>query len=143
MASGRPDYRHGQDLEAQAIDRISTITKSPTGTDAVFKSHIATNATGVLHSVTTGKTLFLTAATLAVSSLDVSGIAYLAVRDDNDDIQYYLLRQNLRATTDNSANAAYSVVMFPPIEIAADWDIIVLSPHDDISASASISGWEE
>lgn len=155
MPTGRPDYRQGIDIEAQdlseiainliaqSLDRISTITKNPSGTTVVFKSEIIAGATLVMHTVTAGKTLFLTSASLALGSLLTSDVCYLAVRNAIDVLQFDILRHRVKATADNSANVANSMALIPPLEIAAGWDVVVYSPDVDIAAAATFSGWEE
>lgn len=131
------------DLVAQALDRISTISRAPTGTTPVFKSALRINGTTILHTVTAGKTLFLTGATLGLSSLDVAEAGYLAVRNVANAIQYYIFRAGLEASENNSANLAFSLPAVPPIEIAAGWDIVVYSPSAGFASAGAISGWEE
>lgn len=131
------------DLVAQALDRISTISRAPTGTTPVFKSALRINGTTVIHTVTAGKTLFLTGASLGLSSLDVAEAGYMAVRNVGDTIQYYIFRAGLEASENNSANLAFSLPAVPPIEIAAGWDIVVYSPSPGFASAGAISGWEE
>lgn len=143
MAQGSEDYNQGINIKEQSIDRISTITKAPSGTTAVYKSGIIAGDAIILHTITAGKTLYLTSTALAIGALDTSGNSYVAVRNTSDIIQYYLIRHNTKATTGNSGNVAFSIQLSPPLNVPEGWDIIIYSPDINISAAATISGWEE
>lgn len=129
-------------LNTQGLDRISTISKAPTGTTPVFSSNDANTATAILHTVTAGKTLMLTGATMGASCLGANNYAYLAVRNAADAIQFYIFRHKIRSEVE-ATNISFSLAPVPAYPIAAGWDIVVHSPEAGITSSASISGWEE
>jgi len=143
MGSGRPDYRHGHDLEAQSVDRISTITKAPTGTTKIFKSARIENGTTLLRQVPAGKTLYLTAVTMGSFSIDTAGESKVTVRDDLNADQYNILWAFPKAATGSPANITSSITITPPLEIPEGWDVVVVSDDANVTTTVSMSGWEE
>ena len=59
--------------------------------EQVAKYNSATNATVILHTVTTGKTLFLTAVSFQASTTTAGKFGALFVRDTSDAEKYCLL----------------------------------------------------
>ncbi|HDZ62616.1 MAG TPA: hypothetical protein ENH40_05680 [Nitrospirae bacterium] len=143
MAKGRADYTQAVDVADQTVDRISTITKAPSGTTQVFKNGIAAGGTSLLHTVATGKSLYMTGLFIAINSLDTSSPVNISVQDENDIWQYYLFKTTPRATLDNSANMALSIDIIPPQEITEGWDIKIYTGNAGVLLSVSLSGWEE
>jgi len=136
------------DLKTQTLDRVSTITKAPTGTTPVFKSGVAAGVITVLHTVTTGKTFYLTYANLATCVYDTAFWAYLAARDTADIIRFYIARMRVRGGSDEygyprPVNLSIPVNLSPPYPIPEGWDITLYSQSSKLDAAAVISGWEE
>lgn len=114
------------------------VGKIPDGGTQVRKSDVADNVTKVLHTVTAGKTLYLSFFTLrAVRNVDNYG--YLAVRNTSDVIAYYIACvDSYTSTPGNSITGT----LLPPLEITAGWDIILHSPAVGMIINGFIHGYE-
>lgn len=155
-------------LNAQGLPRVVTYAKPPPDVTSVFKTGTAENATQVIHTVPAGKTLYVTAIGLMVSSMESAGWAYLAARDEADVIQYYWGRTYIRSYTyceswdggcdetdvgigcwggygcaGGPGNVAMALPLLPPFPVAEGWDIIIHSGQVRLITSGSINGWEE
>lgn len=99
----------------------------------------ANNNTVILHTVSAGKTFFLTACSLRGNYV-VSGWGALSVFDDVAALKYRILGvTNYVNTTPQSV----SLSLFYPIEIPGNWSIRVRSSAASYTVDAFISGWEE
>lgn len=143
MTSGNEDYTTSTDIACQSLDRISTVSKSPSGTDPIFKTGSAQGDVDLMHTITDGKTFYLTNIALANSTKDTSAHCHIAVRDENDITQYILMDLTAAGEVGNGASVSMSMPIIPPFEIQAGWDIFLESFNANILASALISGWEE
>lgn len=97
-----------------------------------------TNSTSILHTVTTGKTFFLSHWSFSAYAT-AAGNAKLEFRNDVDITQYLIEKVDFNAAfyawTSSSPKC--------PLEIPADWDIVVVSANAFTFANAFIHGWEE
>jgi len=105
----------------------------------VAKSASAINATVIIHTVTAGKTLFLCSASLSLQS-GVGG-GNIFVRNGADVWQFALLAAQIFTAAATSQGS--SITFWPPLEIAAGWDLCTISGAAACSASGFIFGWEE
>jgi len=105
----------------------------------VTKRNAAVNATQIVHTVTTNKTLFLCFASFHYDDTAVNGYGTMLVRDASDVVQYYIFDLNMRAVGQIMNSGSFN----PPIEIPAGWDICVTSSLATGTASGFIFGWEE
>ncbi len=99
-----------------------------------YKSVNATEA--IIHTVTTGKTLFITSASL-VCQHTANDEAFIRIRDGSDvEVTRILYAFAYAGATGHLSNS------FPmPISVAADYDITVNMVSG--GAYATIQGWEE
>ncbi len=125
-------------IPSQGADPIP-VGKIPDGGTQVLKSNVAENSTAILYTVTTGKTLYLSTATLSVAfSPDVTGTSALFLRDQNDANAVIIF-----SVTHVSINGfAVGQSFFPPLEIPALWDICVSSGIAGLYAYGFIHGYE-
>ena len=123
---------------AANIDPIP-VGKIPNGATQVAKYKSASNGTEIVHTVTEGKTLY-------ISHIDFSGvndaaatmITYLFMRNDLDVDQYYLFSVAIRA----GETICQSGGFLPPIEVPEDWDICIISLDASFYVRAFIHGYE-
>lgn len=128
-------------VQTQELSGIKANTRNlnaDTGTQ-VQKSANASNNTVIIHTVTAGKTLYLTAAHILAVTGNAS-FGDIFVRNEADAEQYKLLTADSDGgvSGNNSASLPYA----KPIKIPAGYDICVRSSAGN-SVHASISGWEE
>ena len=102
-------------------------------------SSLATNATVVLYTVPAGKTCYLCGATLSTYQGVVNGTGTLVVRNAADVLQYTLATLVNPVTT----SLVCPMIFTPPIEIAAGWDIAIVSNLAGVTAHGFIRGWVE
>ena len=105
----------------------------------IAKTNTAINLTAIVHTVTAAKTLFLTSAVLGVEVI-AAGNAAAWIRDVGDVFWWYLFRTDIVA----AQNPPIGVVTFwPPVEVPAGYDIVVMSAVALLKVRLSIHGWEE
>jgi len=135
------------DITAQTIDRMYILPKAPSSATTIYKSGNVSGSTTVLHTVTAGKTFYLTTGFLATSSVAINRTGYLAVRNGSDVIQYYLAYTYLRGGSLESGDIPPSLVVpitiNPALAIPAGWDIVIYSQDSNITSAGGIGGWEE
>ncbi len=103
------------------------------------KSSEADNNTVIVHTVTSGKTLFLKLIVLTVR--DATGVSFVRVRDGSDVTQYTFGFFHIPSLTGFSPPL---VIPFDtPLEIPSGFDIIVVSNTLNHKASCYFHGWEE
>lgn len=105
----------------------------------VAKEATANNATETLHTVTAGKTLYLTHWVHTVRS-NITGLGMLFVTDDLDVARYYI--SQIRSQADVAAYAPVGS-LYIPIEIPEGYKIKVSSSAAGCVIFAFIHGWEE
>ena len=105
----------------------------------VIKDGTANNNTVIIHTVSTGKTFYLTFFRHDADFITATSYATLFVRDDSDVTQYALSHYQGRV----SGTFGKAVGLYFPIEIPAGWDICVTTSSTDVRSRATIHGWEE
>jgi hypothetical protein len=132
------------DLKAQGLDRVSICAKKPTGTIAIAKSGNANRSTVVLHTVSAGKTLYLTAMSASIVQSVNNAIGQCTVRDESDVDQYNLIyHKSLAGEYTDAVSNSMSINYNPPIEVPAGYDIYVSTDSYGLTLSVMFSGWEE
>ena len=125
-------------LPSQGADPIP-VGKSPDGGTQVLKHGSAENTTTIIHTVTTGKTLYLSVVTIGIYfTAEVSGYAQVYLRDEDD------LNPAIPFILTRGANNGFCAGQgfCPPIEVPAAWDICVVSSAADLWAYGFIHGYE-
>jgi hypothetical protein len=113
------------------VFKLSTVTQ-------VAKQNSATNTTNIIHTVTAGKTFYMTSLFVRIFN-GGGGISAgeLHVRDVADAIQYYW---RIAGAVNAITNEA--IGFFTPISIPAGYDICVKSHLAGLEADATITGYE-
>jgi len=108
------------------------------GTKILKRAYADDNIT-VIHTVASGKTLYLVSWGLFIYK-NVTGRYYLGLRNSSG-IDYYILGLGYHY----AGNPAIPCVgySYPPIEVPAGHHIIVLSGAPGLEAWGNIYGWEE
>lgn len=135
------------DISAQTVDRMYILPQAPSGATTIFKSGTAASSTVILHTVTAGKTFYLTYANLCCWGGSNERWGRIAVRNDSDAIQYYLTQIKTKGGTvdaggESPVTATIPIVINPALVIAAGWDIVVISSGSAHDASGAVGGWE-
>jgi len=107
--------------------------------EQIAKYASANNATVILHTVTIGKTLFLTAVSFQAATTTAGKSGILLVRDTSDVEKYKLFNFYLTAVGGLSDSLSFN----PPLEIPSGWDICIYSSATECVARTFIHGWEE
>lgn len=105
----------------------------------IAKRAAKSNGTLIVHTVTAGKTFFLSHWRFRVDTTAAAHSGLFFVRD-TDDITVYDIDDILMRTVGHYNNA---VALFHPIEIPAGYDVCISSSDAALSSSAFIHGWEE
>lgn len=105
----------------------------------IAKSNTKSNGGQIIHTVTAGQVLCLTYCNLTAFATG-AGSGYFRVRDDEDALQYTIIWVAFPV-----ANKIFSlpVVLNPPLEIPAGYDIYVESQNAGITVYGFMHGWEE
>lgn len=98
-----------------------------------------TDGTFILHTVTAGKTLFLCGMTFENNDSGTGHVGTLRVRNDTDVAQYDLAQVFIDAIGQIITSKSY----WPPLEIPALWDVVVISSAAGLDTRGFIHGWEE
>lgn len=106
--------------------------------EQVTKNGSVVNNTVIVHTVTAGKTFYLSSAVIGLFSTGTAS-GYLLVRDDGDVLQYNIVFGRII----NADEQLFSMGFDPPIEIPEGWDICVSSNSADMYVEGFIHGWEE
>jgi hypothetical protein len=131
-----------------AVDGLENNTRGlngNTGTQVNKRSSVTGNSTGVIHTVTAGKNLFLTSCELNFTSTVVTistSSGYLTVTDGSD-VQFFYLSEILNQI--GMPIGMYSKVrsFSPPIIIPAGYKVKVIGVETNTKTAAIINGWEE
>lgn len=111
----------------------------PDGAIQVTKEAIADNSTVIVYTVTTGKTFYLCSYTLtATNSGAMTNNARLFVRNGGDVVQYHMELMFVLQPQCIRASMAFPV----PVEIPAEYDVVVQSQLTDLKVRAFIFGYE-
>lgn len=125
-------------LPSQGADPIP-VGKIPDGGTQVLKYDNAENETTVLHTVTAGKTFYLSSAVLSATfGADIAGRVQLFIRDEDDLNAVHIINEQLAAYDGQAVPCSFC----PPIEIPALWDICILSNLDNVFANCFVHGYE-
>jgi len=117
---------------------VNVVPVPRTGYTQIAKSDSASNATVVLHTVTAGKTFYLTGANFLIYCT-VAGTAFdFPVTNAADAIQYSLIKGIYMANVSIISPLYYS----PPLEIPEGWKIKLISSDANIQLWASVFGYE-
>jgi len=115
------------------------VGKIPDGGTQVLKYNTAENATTIIHTVTAGKTLYLSATTIGMRFLaEVSGPFELYLRDEND-LNAVIIFTSSRVTNDGFCCGQS---FCPPVEVPALWDICIYASGAGLRAYGFIHGYE-
>lgn len=106
----------------------------PTGATAVNKS--VYNSAAIIHTVTAGKTLYLTGCNMQ-GAWNADGVTYLEVRNASAVVQYSLMILSLYSDESDGLVQSFS----PPLVIPANYDIY-FNKFANHFAGASIFGYE-
>ena len=97
------------------------------------------NASGIVHTVASGKTFFLNLS--VVMCRTGAGSARLSVRNDSDVHQYFITLIDIITAVGTSHSIS---IPYPyPLEIPSLWDVVIESTAAGCNADAHIHGWEE
>lgn len=115
------------------------VGKIPDGGTQVAKEGSAAGADVIVHTVTSGKTLYLSACSLGIKNgLASTSSGYLGVRNASDTWQYMLLYTGVVANDGKTALLSFPI----PLEIPAGYDIVANSSDADVQVYAFIHGYE-
>lgn len=114
------------------------VGKIPDGGTQVVKSDEIADTSAILHTVTTGKTLYLSHFTLCATR-HVAASGFLAVRDGNDS-QVYVISYVQSYTS--TQGMAVSGSFLPPLEIPAGYDVYLVSSDAGLFVNGFIHGYE-
>lgn len=122
----------------QASNVREVYPKRKTGTTQIAKYQTANNGTEIVHTVTTGKTLFLCTIVLSALPVATGGIT-IEVTNASDVWQYYIVSSMFLIN-----EGAVSPIPFnPPLEIPAGYKIKITSDTVNFYARIFVYGWEE
>lgn len=125
-------------LPSQGADPIP-VGKIPDGGTQIIKDGAVADGLQVVHTVTSGKTFYLSTAYGAnYNTSGGAGYVQILVTDDEDATQYLLLR--LRLAADGSISETMSFL--PPLEIPAGYKIKINSDAANVAGYALIHGYE-
>ena len=105
----------------------------------VIASSAANNSTVILYTVTAGKVFYLSYANLVMYARNFSLTVALSVRNAADVLQYSIATM----ASGDLGHLSLPVILNPPLEIPAGWDVVVSSNDALCNAYAFIHGWEE
>ncbi len=105
----------------------------------IAKDAQASDSTVICHTVSAGKTFFLTK--FIFSSGWGAGLGTLVVRNASDVPQYTIA--SLQFSSAAGAPGVTPGFFNPPLEIPAGWDLAVISSAAGHIANVFIHGWEE
>ena len=114
-------------------------SRIPDGATQVVADTSAIDCEAIIHTVTSGKTLYLSAVFCGCHNADTSAhLGYLFVTNAADVIQYQLVYFYLPGTTGNTETLSLS----PPLEIQEGWKVKVFSEAATLHAVGVIHGYE-
>lgn len=103
----------------------------------VAKSAYVNNTTTIIHTVTSGKSLYLCSIALSVFPT-AAGYGYFYVRDENDTTQYTILRPKRQQDDGEMVTMTFN----PPLVIPEGYDIVIRSQVTDFVLYGFIFGYE-
>ena len=102
----------------------------------IVKSVEVANGTTIIHTVTAGKIFYLCSCSCGADS-GINKLTHLKVRNASDTDQYIIIDHESAA----QATIHGDLTFFPPISIAAGWDIVLQTTA--AQGMGFIHGWEE
>lgn len=128
--------------DRQLLTNIKANTRSlngDTGTQIHQEATQSGAGTAIVHTVTAGKTFYLTLTHFEGEASAANKLVTLSIRNDSDVTQFTLSSHTLSTLNETlSENFAFT----PPMKIAAGWDIVVTAVANSVSR-AFVHGWEE
>jgi len=124
-------------LPSQGADPIP-VGKIPDGATQILEDTVATNETAIIHTVNSGKTLYLVTWVLSAYLL-ANGYIALRIRNTEDTITFDLA---LTFITGGTTVPAIIGSAIPPIEVPEGYDIVIFSSVAGLSAQGGIFGYE-
>lgn len=117
------------------------IIPNPITTTRIYKwANALGDQTTIIYTVPMGKVLFITTASLASrESAAAVSACNISVRNDSDVDQYTLLAHFY----DIAGHQVNGLNFIPALELAANWDVYIVSGHANIDARGIIHGWLE
>lgn len=113
--------------------------KIPEGATQIAEYGSASNTTTILHTVTGGKTLYLSACQLScTNNAAARQTAYLEVTDADDNFQYSIIP----LACVSSFSVAGNISLQPPIEIPAGYKVKITSADAEFGVYGFIHGYE-
>lgn len=103
----------------------------------IVKDTYADNSTVIIHTVTSGKSLYLCSIALSVIPA-ATGYGYFYVRDDSDTTQYRFFRPRRQQYDGEMVSMTFN----PPLIIPEGWDICLMSQVDGFGMRGFIFGYE-
>jgi len=103
----------------------------------VAKDNYANNSTVIIHTVTSGKNLYLCSVAFSVYPT-VDGSGSFNIRDDNDNIKHILFQIQRQANDGTMVTLTFN----PPFVIPEGWDIIIWSSTTGFRLRGFIFGYE-
>lgn len=97
------------------------------------------NGSNIIHTVSAGKTFFLTTLLGVVNTSATGTLAQIGIRNVSDVTQYFLFS----STFDQVGQLPIPLNFWPPHEIPAGWDIFSFSSAGTLDISVFLHGWEE
>lgn len=126
-------------LPSEGADPIP-VGKIPDGAVQVAKGDEAAGSTTAVHTVTQGKTFYLSVASLSAENRHSAvDWAYFQVVDENKDVQYRFAKWLMVAGSSMTAVLTFS----PPLEIPSEWDVHVQSLESLLHAYLFVHGYEK
>ena len=105
----------------------------------IVKEGYADGALVIVWTVTVGKTGFL--ATVILNAAGLPGVGTLYVRNAADVYQYSILWGGILTAVGSVMPASAS--FNPPLEIPAEWDVVMISSAVGFACAGFVFGWEE
>jgi hypothetical protein len=115
------------------------VGKIPDQETQVVEGKQATNETVVVHTVTAGKTLYLSAWAFSVNNFSGVDNGGYALVTDGSDVQQYVFCSIRCPDADGKG---LSCSLLPPLEIPAGYKIKAYSPGANITVTLFIHGYE-
>jgi len=105
----------------------------------IAKQATAIDQTTVLHTVTSGKTLFIATLIIEFDSTVSGVVGNVRVRDTSDVTMFDIVTCVMREATQELLSIPFN----PPLEIAEGYDIVLVSNNSSMRTIGFIHGWEE
>lgn len=115
------------------------VGKIPDGGTQILKRRTIENAVSTIHTVTVGKTLYLSSVIISVRNTSGGpGNILVRIKDDENGVVTYLVY----TVSEDDKYICTPMAFLPPLELAAGWYIEGSSPAANIILIISIHGYE-